>query len=275
MKRPFVVSTENPVEQQPDASGTGSLMTEKFGPPAHIRRFSRGDTIWEPGLAAIVGYIVKGTVKLVTCLPDGRTNIVSIIEAPGFIGRIFGVTTEFTIEAATDVVVACFDPATFEARLAESQELEHFIHMQNLYQLDEAHERIIVLACQSIAERMATFMALRLVTEEVRGGGMRDDVVRVLLNRRDFAAYLGTTVETVSRTIQALVRRGTISIIDNATFRVLRRSDLFRVARQDEHDLVEMVRSRGPQARELVAYSQLAVRSAPRRASHALQVAAE
>ncbi|WP_332692781.1 Crp/Fnr family transcriptional regulator [Devosia sp.] len=277
MRRPFLLSPEYPVAQQQrnDAPIAGHILTEKFGPPSHIRRFSRGDTIWEPGLTAIVGYIVKGTVKLVTCLPDGRTNIVSLIEAPGFFGRVFGVTTEFTIEAATDVVVACFEPAAFEARLSESRELEHFIHMENLYQLDEAHERIIVLACQSIAERMATFMVLRLVAEEVRRGGVRDDIVHVLPNRRDFAAYLGTTVETVSRTIQALVRRGTISIIDSANFRVLRRNDLFRVARQDEHDLVEMIRSRRPHTRDVAEYAQPGGQPVPRHTSHSLQLAAE
>jgi CRP/FNR family transcriptional regulator len=277
MRHPFVVSTEYSVAQQQrhEAPIVGHILTEKFGQPAHIRRFLRGDTIWEPGLPAIVGYIVKGTVKLVTCLPDGRTNIVSLIEAPGFFGRVFGVTTEFTIEAATDVVVACFEPAAFEARLSESRELEHFIHMENVYQLDEAHDRIIVLACQSIAERMATFMVLHLVAQEVRRGGVRGDVVHVLPNRRDFAAYLGTTVETVSRTIQALVRRGTISIIDSANFRVLRRSDLFKVARQDEHDLVEMIRSRGPHMREIAEYAPLASRPMPRHTSYSLQVAAE
>ena len=243
MNHPFLASTTNPVAQQQHG------LAEKLGPPARIRRFARGETICEPGLAAIVGYIVKGTVKLVTCLPDGRTNIVGLIEAPGFFGRVFGITTEFTIEAATDVVIACFDPAAFESQLSASPELEHFIHMENLYQLDEAHERIIVLACQSIAERMATFMVLRLVAGEVRrGGGIQDNVVHVLLNRRDFAAYLGTTVETVSRTIQALVRRGTIDIIDSANFRVLRRGDLFKIARQDEDDMFEMVRSRAPRA---------------------------
>lgn len=274
MGRPFVLGTGNPVERPSEAFGVGSNLIEKFGAPSHIRRFLRGETIWEPGQPALVGYIVKGTVKLVTCLPDGRANIVSLIEAPGFFGRIFGVTTEFTIEAATDVVVACFDPAAFEARLSKSQELEHFIHMENLYQLDEAHERIIVLACQSIAERMATYMALRLVAEEVRRGA-RDEIVHVPLNRRDFAAYLGTTVETVSRTIQALVRRGTIGIIDSANFQVLRRGDLFRVARQDEHDLIEMIRSRGPHTREITRYAEFSGRPAARSSSASLKVAAE
>ena len=216
-------------------------------PGARIHCFSRGDTVYEPGLTAFVGYVLEGTIKLVSYLPDGRTNIVGVIEAPGFFGRIFGVAAEFTIEAATDVRLACFDPAAFEMQLSESPRLERSIHIENLYQLEEAHERIVVLACQTIIERLATFLMLRLLASEAQSPpGVRTSEVHVPINRRDLASYLGTTVETISRSLQALVRRGTISIIDSANFRVLKRGDLFRVAGQNEADLVEMVRSRAP-----------------------------
>lgn len=215
---------------------------------ARIRPVSRGETICEPGMPEIVGYVIKGTVKLVTFLPDGRTNIVGVIEAPGFFGRIFGISAEFAIEAATDVIVACFDRAAFEVRLSDSPALEHLIHIENLCQLEEAHERITVLACQSMIERLAMYMVLRLLTTEARSGGRSSSApeIHVPINRRDFAAYLGTTVETVSRNIQALVRRGTIAVIDSANFRLLRRSDLFSIAGQHEEDLLDMVRSRAP-----------------------------
>lgn len=218
---------------------------------ARIRTVSRGRTICEPGVQDIVGYVVKGTVKLVTFLPDGRTNIVSVIEAPGFFGRIFGVSAEFAVEAATDVIVACFDRAAFEIQLSESPALEHLIHMENLSQLDEAYERITVLACQSMIERLAMYMVLRLLTAETRSGGRSSSPqIHVPISRRDFAAYLGTTVETVSRNIQALARRGTIAVIDSANFRLLRRSDLFNIAGQNEGDLLDMMGSRAPAMRE-------------------------
>ena len=207
-----------------------------------MREFSQGETIHESGMKDIVGYVVSGAVKLVTPLPDGRSNIVGVIEAPGFFGRIFGVATEFTIEAASSVIVVCFERAAFEMQLAEDPELERFIHMENLHQLDEAHERILVLAGTSVIERVATFMVLKLLA------GSEGGVVHVPINRRDFAAYLGTTEESVSRSIQALVRRGTIAVINSANFRVLRRSDLIAISRQDEDYLIEMVRSRGPKA---------------------------
>lgn len=220
-----------------------------FGRPAtggRLREFSRGETISEPGLAGFVGYVVSGTVKLVTYLPDGRANIVGIIEAPGFFGRIFGVTTEFTIEAASDVVLACFERAAFETQLSANPSLEHLVHLENLHQLDAAHERIVVLACQSIIERLATFMVLKLLAAEAQLGRAAGALVHVPINRRDFATYLGTTAESVSRSIQALVHRDIIAVIDSANFRVLRRNELIGIAGQDEADLLDMVRSRGP-----------------------------
>lgn len=236
MNRPLIAR-----DALPAASRHGS---GKQAANARLRQFARGETVYEPGMAEFVGYVVSGAVKLVTLLPDGRSNIVGVIEAPGFFGRIFGVATEFSIEAATDVVLACFDRSTFEAQLYTDPELERFIHMENLHQLDEAHERIIVLACQSIMERLATFMVLKLIASDEERGP-RTPIIHVPINRRDFAAYLGTTVETVSRSIQALVRRGTIAVIDSANFRVLRRRDLIEIAGQDEDNLIEMVRSRG------------------------------
>lgn len=242
----------------------GLMPTAKVGPfetlaaSSRIREYSRGECICEAGISNSVGYVVEGAVKLVNVLPDGHSNIVGVIEAPGFFGGLFGVTAQFTVEAATDVVVACFDQATFEAQMAASAELEHFVHLQNLRQLDDARERILVLGCQSTIGRMATFMVLRMLSVEARSAARlpAETIINVLLNRRDFASYLGTTVETISRNLQALSRRGTIEIIDNANFRVLRRNDLFRIAGQDEDDLTEMVKSRGPAASSLAAFFQ-------------------
>lgn len=225
---------------------SANTLSEQQLATARRRTLTRGETICEPGLPEIVGYVVSGVVKLVTFSPDGRTNIVAVIEAPGFFGRVFGISAEFTIEAATDVVLACFDRASFEDQLSRNPALEHLIHMENLHQLDEAQERITVLACQSMIERMAMYMVLRLLAAEARSPVRTSSppTIHIPLNRRDFAAYLGTTVETVSRNIQALVRRGTIEVVDSANFRLLRRRDLFAIAAQDEEDLFEIVRSR-------------------------------
>jgi CRP-like cAMP-binding protein len=168
---------------------------------ARLRQFTRGETIYEPGMPEFVGYVVTGAVKLVTFLPDGRSNIIGVIEAPGFFGRLFGVTREFAMEAASDAVLACFDRSSFEAGLSGNPELEHSIHIANLHQLDEAHERIIVLACQSIIERISTFMVLKMLDAQLAHGqrmaiptihipitDYSDNELRTMLANEDFAS---------------------------------------------------------------------------------------
>ncbi|QQR40413.1 Crp/Fnr family transcriptional regulator [Devosia rhizoryzae] len=232
--------------------GLGAGAPQRDSTQSWTKSYARGQTIWEPGAPDIVGYVTKGLVKLVTFLPDGRTNIVGVIEAPGFFGRVFETGGEFTIEAATDVTVTCFKRAVFHKLLSQSRELEHRIHLENLYQLEEAYDRITVLACQSTMERFTTYLALRLIADEMRSDEQKTktSLIHIPMNRRDFAAYLGTTVETVSRNMQALVRRGTLAVIDSASVRLLRRADLFSLAGQDETDLTEMARSRAPALRQ-------------------------
>ncbi len=209
---------------------------------ASTKHYRQGETVSEEGTANLIGYVHEGAVKLVKTNPEGHVNILSIIEGPGFFGRMFGITADYAVEAATDVVLSTFDRSRFEVLLANNPELEHIVHMHALYQLEEAHARILVLACQTTMARTATYLLLRMLAWEAShnsecGGA----IVDVTITRRDLAAYLGTTVETISRNLQALSRRGTIEIIDSARFRIARRSDLFAIAGHDEQDVLDVL----------------------------------
>jgi CRP/FNR family transcriptional regulator len=210
-----------------------------------VRRFSQGDTVSaQCDGSGPVGYVLEGILKLVKSLPDGRANIIGLVGTAEFFGQYFGSSAEFSIEAATDVVLNCFDRAAFEDYLAKNPVIEHRIHLQVLHQLDTALERIAVLACQSSMERLTTYLGTRLLEAEMNGGGDARSQVQIQVNRRDFAAYLGTTVETISRNLQALSRSGIIEIVNSGRFNILKRQALFAAAGQDEDDLRDAMRSR-------------------------------
>ena len=62
----------------------------------------------------------------------------------------------------------------------------------------------------------------------------RDGTVVVFpVNRRDIAAYLGTTVETLSRQIQNMARKKVIRILDAKHFEILDEARLIALAGQD------------------------------------------
>jgi CRP/FNR family transcriptional regulator, anaerobic regulatory protein len=219
---------------------------EWLGPASSLRSFAQGQVIREIGRSDVVGYVVAGAVKLVKLLPDGHTSILGLVEAPGFFGSIFGVSADYGVEAATAARVRLFRRDSFEAQLRNDPGLEHLVHVNALKQLGSAHARVLVLACSGTMQRTATYLVLQLLAREARGVQRKGEgQISLALTRRDLAAYLGTTVETVSRNLQALRRRGTIEIIDSANFNVCKRADLFRIAGYDEDDLKNMVPTHG------------------------------
>lgn len=216
------------------ATGTGF---EELAKISRIRRFEAGDTIiGQKDTSRLVGNVREGVLKLVKSLPDGRTHIVGLLHAADFFGRLYSANSEFSLEAATEVELCTIERSMLEAYLLRNPGVEHELYVANLGQLDKARERTMLLACHSTLERLAAYLALRML--EVEAGGQTGRVVvPSSLSRRDFAAYLGTTVETVSRNIQLMARERVIRILDSGHFEVLRRGTLFELSGQDEDDL--------------------------------------
>ena len=63
MNHPFI-----PRDVQQPASGRGVF--DKQAASARLRHFARGETVYEPGMTELVGYVVSGALKLVTLLPE-------------------------------------------------------------------------------------------------------------------------------------------------------------------------------------------------------------
>jgi CRP/FNR family transcriptional regulator, anaerobic regulatory protein len=220
---------------------------------SRIRRFRAGETIIaQKDRSHLVGNVLQGVLKLVKSLSDGRTHIVGLLHPSDFFGRLYSASSEFSLEAATEVELCTIERGAFEAYLAKYPSVEHELYIANLSQLDNARERTMLLACQSTLERLAAYLALRLLQIEMalieapKGGRI---VVPSTLNRRDFAGYLGTTVETISRNVQFLARAGIIRILDSGHFEVVKRNALFDLSGQSEEDLAASLaagRSRRP-----------------------------
>lgn len=206
---------------------------------SHIKSFRSGETIiGQNDPSVIVGNVVSGVLKLVKSLSDGREQIVGLMYASDFFGRVFAGTSEFSLEAATNVELCVIDRNAFEALLARYPVIEHELYISSLGQLDSARERILLLACQNTLERVAAYLSLRLLQAErdlIEPGARL--IVDSQINRRDLAGYLGTTVETISRNIQYLSRNGIIRILDSGHFEVLKRSGLIALSGQSEDDL--------------------------------------
>jgi CRP/FNR family transcriptional regulator len=191
---------------------------------SHFRNYSEGETVIADGdEVGFVGDVVSGVLKMIKALPDGRQHIVGLIHPAGMFGRVFESKARFAIEAATDVRLCCFDRQAFEILVSRNPEFEHKLLLISLNELDEARDWTMLLGCQSILERVATFIMNLLHLKEHQGCGPSKSRIMVELPicRQDTAAYLGTTSETLSRSIHVLARRGIIRIIDSQHFEII------------------------------------------------------
>lgn len=208
---------------------------------ARLRVFPRDAVIVEQGgPLEFVGNVVRGVLRLERLQSDGRSHIVGLLVPSDMFGRVFTERSDFSIEAATEVTLCCFERHAFEALVASSHDLEHRVLVAVLDELDAAREWISLLAVQTVAARLATYLLILCrrwphQTSELTGDAQRI-IVRMPVGRTDLAHYLGTTVESISRAVQAFSRDGLIRIRSPLQFEILDLAGLIALSKNDDFD---------------------------------------
>ncbi len=187
------------------AAGPDGGRPLQFAPRSLI--FLEGDA------ADTVFQISSGAAMLYKLLPDGRRQIVEILGADDVFGFSPNATHDVSAETLTAVRCIAFDRAEIECSPSLMSRLSARLYAQ----LCVLHEHVMLLGRKSSMERVATFLT-RCVPGRggpdcpgPRQGSDRADV-RLALTRYGIADYLGMTIETVSRSLAGLKRRGIVSI---------------------------------------------------------------
>jgi CRP/FNR family transcriptional regulator len=195
----------------------------------------------EGGEATLVGAVRAGIVRVTKSLADGRQQVVGLL----YPGEMFGISSDakvdFSYECATDAEIWVMNRGVFERVVANCAPLQRRLFLAALDEVAVARERLMLLGCQSMSERLATYLLQMLDRREQLLAGLNLESQKHLavsaISRRDLASYISTTIESISRQIHALSRRGIIRIIDSSHFEVLNRPDLMALSGLAEHDL--------------------------------------
>lgn len=183
------------------------------------RTFDEGQTIVIEGEPAIVGNVISGVCVEKKTLPDGREQIVSLLFPADFIGGDLDGPSDTTVQAVSPVRLCLHDRASF-ARIVDEHPLLQRGYLEHARsELKNAREWMLLLGQKNAEERLATFL-LRLATRHTEAGcshytpdDARDGMtVEIPISRAQIAAYLGLTLETVSRKIGALRDHGAITL---------------------------------------------------------------
>ena len=190
---------------------TPSLRTPLDLLDVHGTQFAakRGRVIYSEGETADYCYkLVSGSVRTVKLLSDGRRQVCEFLMPGELLG--FGSQSEyyFTAEAVTDAMLVRYSRKSVDALIEEDSAVAQQVRRLASHDLQGAYERMVLMCHKSAQQRVAWF----LLNMAERSGTSDDDFVLLTMTRTDVADYLGMALETVSRAIGHLKRKGIIAL---------------------------------------------------------------
>jgi len=162
-----------------------------------------------------VGSVVRGVASLTQAMEDGRTQMVGLLLPSDFVGRPGRESAAYDVVATTDLVMCCFRKKPFEDMMMRTPHIAQRLLEMTLDELDAAREWMLVLGRKTAREKIASLLSIiarRDATLNLAGveGPLEFDLP---LTREAMANYLGLTLETVSRQVNALKRDGVIDLV--------------------------------------------------------------
>jgi CRP-like cAMP-binding protein len=154
-----------------------------------------------------------GVVMLYQLLPDGRRQVVELLQE----GDVFGFSAAPVRDCSAETLVETSCTAFDRAAVERSPALMGRLSASAFSQLCGLHEHIMLLGRKSASERIASFL-MRCIPGRGRGkcpGPPKGDdsaCVPLAMTRLEIADFLGLTIETVSRVLTRLKRDGVLSI---------------------------------------------------------------
>ena len=156
--------------------------------------------------------VVDGVATLSKTLEDGRTQMVGLLLPSDFIGRPGRSEIEFDVTAVTDVTLCCFERKPFEKLVTETPHIAQRLMEIALDELDAARDWMLLLGRKTAREKIATFIQMLVRRTLLEGLDGTQFQLALPMTREEIANYLGLTLETVSRQINALKRDGVINL---------------------------------------------------------------
>src|SRR5271168_3824283 len=188
---------------------------------------------WEGDEAGQIFDVLEGVVRVYRIMSDGRRAIVGFIHPGDVLGVSFQDRYLFTAEAVTKVKVRRFARGRFFAMINESPALRPQLFATLCDEMSAAQDQMLLLGRKTAEERVVSFLLA------VRRKDARGEEIELPMSRQDMADYLGLTIETVSRMMTSLTRRGLIAAGARHTLTLRKLSALREIAGGDDDGMAQ------------------------------------
>jgi CRP/FNR family transcriptional regulator len=238
-----VSSSRNAAVPPAEPTGGAPTLRDLFNEQPTDAYSAGAAVFWEGDQAGHIFNVIEGILRVYRILPDGRRAIMGFIYPGDVLGVSFQSRYLYTAEAVTDVKVRWFSRNRFFALVNESPELRPQLIAILCDEMSAAQDQMLLLGRKSAEERVVSFL---LAVHHKNGVG---NAIQVPMSRLDMADYLGLTIETVSRMMTGLIRRGLIAATGRHTIALRRINALREMAGgDDENDGVSGASSSSRQA---------------------------
>jgi CRP/FNR family transcriptional regulator len=186
------------------------------------RTFAAGDPIlWRGEELVYVASVVSGVATLSKTMEDGRTQMVGLLLPSDFIGRPGRSEIDFDVTATTDVTLCCFSRKPFEKLVDDTPHVAQRLMELALDELDAARDWMLLLGRKTAREKVATFIEMLARRSRDPNADVAQHQMSMPMTRDQISNYLGLTLETVSRQLNALKKDDVIRLVDRRNFEVL------------------------------------------------------
>jgi len=207
-------------------SGVPDQDVRLFAREAKLLKLSRGESLFEEGGRADGFYVVEsGRVKVYKSSPDGREQILHLVESGGTFGEaavFYGGTYPASAQAVRASRVVYVDGGAFLELIENNPLLAVEIMASLSARLREFTRLIEALSLKEVSARLAKY----LLDEAARAGS---EGVELRGTKAALAASLGTVSETLSRAFAALGRRKLVKV-SGRSIRILDHAGLERAS---------------------------------------------
>jgi CRP/FNR family nitrogen fixation transcriptional regulator len=171
-----------------------------------VRRYAKDEEIFGEGDRTAYYYkVVEGTVRTSKLLSDGRRQIGAFYLPGDLFGIEAGDEHRFSAEAVGEAKVVSYKRCGLEGLAANDNDFAVAIVEALMQALARAQDHMLLLGRKSAIEKIATFL-LELSER------LDEDSFELSMSRTDIADHLGLTIETVSRSLTQLERKGCIAL---------------------------------------------------------------
>ncbi|MFN3959535.1 MAG: Crp/Fnr family transcriptional regulator [Parvularculaceae bacterium] len=174
------------------------------------RTVAKGRALMEEGAPNDSLYVVvQGSFRLTKHLEDGRRQVTGFLFPGDFMGVRATSASAYTAEALEDSHVCHFPHKFLDQIAADFPGVKDRLIARGQTEYHKAQDHIVLLGKKTAEERVESFLQLmaRSIGRDVDGDATETPLP---MPRQDIADYLGLRLETLSRTLAALKKKGAI-----------------------------------------------------------------